>query len=237
MDEEVTAGGRGVLAGAFALLAVLARGDGPVGLSELARRAGVPKPTAHRLLTQLAALGAVERHGDRYVVGRLVAVLGGAWRPYPGLRDAIAPVARKLAAVTGAPVAGVCLDAERRERLIACSGDMLPRMNALGFNSIVPEDAASKLLLKCFDAAETEAPLSRLEWRRVRASVSDRGFLVASHTEPSAVRCVAAPVFAPDGRVVAVVSTMVPGTRLPSSVPDTLVQAATDVGRRLGPVR
>lgn len=232
MDDDV-AGGRSVLAGAFALLRALGDAGGPAGLSELARRSGLPKASAHRLLAQLTEAGAVERHGERYVMGRLVAVLGGTWRPYPGLRRVIAPIAARLAGVTGTPVAGVCLDAERRERLVACSSDMLPRMNALGFNSIVPEDAASTLLLKCFDATEGEPPLSGREWRRVRAQVTGRGFLIAAHTEPASVRCVAVPVRAPDGRVVAAVSTMVPGTRLPGSVPDTLSRAASDIGRLL----
>jgi DNA-binding IclR family transcriptional regulator len=58
------------------LLAVIAAFDDrhrSLGLTELARRAGVPVPTAHRLLGELVAGGALARRGDgRYVVGRLL---------------------------------------------------------------------------------------------------------------------------------------------------------------------
>src|SRR5947209_19579992 len=47
------------------------RGAGPtLGVSEIARRAGVPKSTAFRLLTHLEQGGYVERSGRDYCLGR-----------------------------------------------------------------------------------------------------------------------------------------------------------------------
>jgi DNA-binding IclR family transcriptional regulator len=44
-----------------------------LGLTELAERACVPVPTAHRLVTEMVAAGALSRRADgRYVVGRLL---------------------------------------------------------------------------------------------------------------------------------------------------------------------
>ena len=60
--------GRGVLEGAFALMEVLAQGD-EVGLTRLAADAELPKATAHRLLGQLVALGAVQSVSGRYRLG------------------------------------------------------------------------------------------------------------------------------------------------------------------------
>jgi DNA-binding IclR family transcriptional regulator len=44
---------------AFAVLATLA--DGPIGVTEVAERAGLPKSTAARLLASLAREGVVEQ--------------------------------------------------------------------------------------------------------------------------------------------------------------------------------
>ncbi len=42
-------------------------------LSEIARRADIPLPTAHRLVGELVGGGALQRRDDgRYVIGRLV---------------------------------------------------------------------------------------------------------------------------------------------------------------------
>lgn len=58
------------------LLAVIAAFDErhrTLALTELARRADIPVPTAHRLAAELVAGGALERRDDgRYVVGRLL---------------------------------------------------------------------------------------------------------------------------------------------------------------------
>ena len=44
-------------------------GDGFVGVSEIARRAGIPKSTTHRLLGELLQRGLVARHEGRYTLG------------------------------------------------------------------------------------------------------------------------------------------------------------------------
>ena len=57
---------------AFSLLRSFSDNDSlGVGVSELARRADLPKSTAHRLLTTLVANGAVERAGEVYRLGPL----------------------------------------------------------------------------------------------------------------------------------------------------------------------
>ncbi|MFD7694598.1 helix-turn-helix domain-containing protein [Streptomyces sp. NPDC059805] len=56
-------GAPSVAANAFALLRVLAAMRGPAGVTRLAAAVGIPKTTAHRLLEQLSAEGAVARHG------------------------------------------------------------------------------------------------------------------------------------------------------------------------------
>ncbi|MGA5252515.1 helix-turn-helix domain-containing protein [Streptomyces pseudogriseolus] len=67
-----------MLEGAFALLEALRQHGDEAGVTELAVACGVPKSTAHRLLEQLVALGAVERRGARYRLGAQLYRLGQA---------------------------------------------------------------------------------------------------------------------------------------------------------------
>ncbi|MET7622639.1 helix-turn-helix domain-containing protein [Streptomyces sp. NPDC005408] len=214
-DTEVQSdrSGRAVVDGVFRLLEGLAAGQGPMGLSEVARRAGLPKATAHRLLGQLAAVGAVERVADRYAIGPLVARLGLSWQSYPGLRAAAEPVTRR-AAVAASSIAGLSeLHPGGPERLVMRLGSIgdLPQVQA---SRTLPSNTASGLLLRAFNPG-TPAPdfLSAREWNRQRSSIADRGVAVAEHIGPVDIRCVAAPVRAPDGRLVAAFFLIVPSSR------------------------
>ncbi|MCV7426184.1 helix-turn-helix domain-containing protein [Mycobacterium montefiorense] len=53
---------------AFAMLRVLGRMQGPVGVSRLAAAVGIPKTTAHRLLEQMARENIVERRERKWVL-------------------------------------------------------------------------------------------------------------------------------------------------------------------------
>ena len=72
---------------AFAVLSALA--DGPIGVTEVAQRVGVPKSTAARLLTALWHEGAVEQEagGTRYRLGPRIADLAARHVP---TRDLVA---------------------------------------------------------------------------------------------------------------------------------------------------
>lgn len=61
---------------ALLILAAFRGGPEELGLSELARRAGIPKSTAFRLLADLASVGFVERSGSTYRLGLSLFELG-----------------------------------------------------------------------------------------------------------------------------------------------------------------
>jgi DNA-binding IclR family transcriptional regulator len=68
--------GRSVTSKLAAILRTFSSGD-VHSLSEIARSAGIPVSTAHRLATELAAWGVLERTEDRqYRVGTLLALIG-----------------------------------------------------------------------------------------------------------------------------------------------------------------
>jgi DNA-binding IclR family transcriptional regulator len=90
------------------LLAVIAAFDErhrTMTLSEIARRAGIPLPTAHRLVGELVGGGALQRRDDdRYVIGRLVWE-AGLLAPVQGrLRELAEPFLHDVYAATMATV-------------------------------------------------------------------------------------------------------------------------------------
>jgi DNA-binding IclR family transcriptional regulator len=86
---------------AFAVLDTLS--DGPIGVTEVADRAGLPKSTAARLLTSLAREGVVEQvPGDtRYRLGGRLATLAAGVMPTRSLARLARPSLRELSAEVG----------------------------------------------------------------------------------------------------------------------------------------
>lgn len=84
---------------AFVVLGAL--GGGPLGVTEAAARAGLPKSTVARLLAALVAAGAVERvpGGTDYRVGGRMAALAAGGRP---TRSLVAVARPHLVALAGA---------------------------------------------------------------------------------------------------------------------------------------
>ncbi|MEU2061384.1 IclR family transcriptional regulator C-terminal domain-containing protein [Streptomyces sp. NPDC013455] len=86
----------------LSVLDAFADAPGTLRLTEIARRAGLPVPTALRMVRELVAWGGLERAADgSYRLGTRLRTLGAA-APCPrGLLDAALPALRALAARTG----------------------------------------------------------------------------------------------------------------------------------------
>ena len=86
---------------AFVVLGTL--GDGPLGVTEAAARAGLPKSTVARLLASLVAVGAVEQvpGGTAYRVGGRMVTLAAGGRPTRSLVAVARPHLVVLAGVAG----------------------------------------------------------------------------------------------------------------------------------------
>jgi IclR family transcriptional regulator, acetate operon repressor len=94
---------RGVIESAFDLLELL-RARGLARVSDLQRDSGLPRTTVHRLLGQLARVGAVERSGSRWRLGPALVTLGSGVPAEPRLRSAARRPLLDLASGTGAMV-------------------------------------------------------------------------------------------------------------------------------------
>ena len=97
--------GASVTTRALALLGAFDEQHRRLTLTELAARAGLPLPTAHRLVGELAAWGAVSRTpSGEYVVGRRLWDLGLLAPVQTGLRQVASPFLHDIYAATLATV-------------------------------------------------------------------------------------------------------------------------------------
>src|SRR3712207_5940564 len=78
--------------------------DDGLGLSELARRTGLPKPTVHRLCTDLVRVGLLERDGACYQLGSALFELGQRVPRARVWREAAMPFMEDLFVATGETV-------------------------------------------------------------------------------------------------------------------------------------
>ncbi|MGA4838849.1 helix-turn-helix domain-containing protein [Streptomyces sp. G45] len=202
--------GRGVLDGAFALLEALRLRGGEAGLTELALACQVPKGSAHRLLEQLGLVGAVERRGNRYLVGPQLFRLGQAWQPYPGLRTASRIPLHRLRASTGASVVLTVL----RDELALTVASVPGRVEAL-----VPVRTGLSFPL--------DTAAGRVFTGRPHGPVLDR------EQVQEGVSCVAVPVRAPDGRTVAALAAVVPADQGLAAVAAATAAASVAIETRL----
>lgn len=97
--------GASVVGRALALLGAFDDAHRALTLSELARRADLPVPTAHRIVRELVDAGALARRpGGEYVVGRRLWDLGLLAPVQTGLRQVAAPFLNDIHAATRATV-------------------------------------------------------------------------------------------------------------------------------------
>ncbi len=206
------------------------RGAGPtLGVSEIARRAGVPKSTAFRLLTHLEQGGYVERIGRDYCLGRHLFELGNSvplCRP-DGLRETAAPhlgvlVVKtqrlvNLAVLEGTEVVylekihghdSVQVESTVGGRMPAgCSGlgkAMLAFSGRDAIRTVLEGGLVRRTPYSLADPARFLKELSRI---RAEGVAFDREEIQLG------LVCAAAPILGRDGRAVAAVSVSGPATR------------------------
>ncbi|EME60777.1 IclR family transcriptional regulator [Amycolatopsis decaplanina] len=210
-----TIGGRGVLEGAFTLLEALDEHGGQAGLTQLTRTTGLPKTTVHRLLDQLAGLGAVERAGRGYRIGSRVFRLGRFWQPE--LRD----LAKEWLPVLSARMrASLVLVVPREGRALVAAGAVLPADDVPAWpGSPLPPGTAAGRLLAAHHPALAEPDADAPEIR-------ESGYAAESETITAGLGCAAVGIRTPDGRVGAALAAVLPARRDPVSAVTWLTSTA-----------
>ncbi|GAA3403476.1 MULTISPECIES: IclR family transcriptional regulator [Pseudarthrobacter] len=242
--------GEPVVDRALSLLAVFSDRRRALTLSEMARYAGMPAPTALRLIARLVAWGALERLDDgRYVVGvRLWEVASLSPRGH-GVREIALPYLEDLFEVTRHHVLLAVRDNEEAvliERL--SSKDATEVAYRVGGRAPLRSTAVGLVLLAGADQQFQEAILRKppenepgvpdMPEGQVRRTLSDvrrTGIAMIRRSLPSRTVSVASPVFDAQGSVVAALSIVVPDGSTPPNVLAPAVRAtARAVSRNLG---
>ncbi len=167
MAGNVSAPGASVTSRALALVGAFDEEHRRLSLSELAGRAGLPVPTAHRLLGELVAWGALSRtqSGD-YVVGRRLWDLGLLAPVQTGLRQLASPYLHDLYGATLATVHLAVRDGTQVLYLDRLSGHAsVPVVSTIGSRLPMHATGVGKVLLAHAPApiqVEVLANLSRV---------------------------------------------------------------------------
>jgi DNA-binding IclR family transcriptional regulator len=197
--------GVGVLDKAVAILAALEAQ--PLALSGLVEATGISRPTAHRLAVALEAHGLVRRDPEgRFTLGFRLVALGHAAAGELDVVAAARPALERLRDDTGESAQLYLRDGDRRVCALSLeSPHGLRTIVPLGASLPVAVGSAGKVLL---------------------GNIGPKGWAESVEEREAGVASVSAPVYGPDGRLLAAVSvsgpvhrtTKAPGRRYGSAV-------------------
>jgi len=216
--------GRSVTSKVLALLGAFSPAHRSLNLSELARRAGLSLPTAHRRVAELVEWGALERGGDgRFWIGLRLWEVGSLAPRGLELRELAMPIMEDLYEITHENVQLAVrqgLELVFVERI--AGRHAVPVLTRVGGRFALHATGVGLVLLAHAPADSQDqvlaAPLERYtemtitdpkRLRHVLAAVRRNGYAVSDRQVTMDSLSVAAPIHGPDGPVVAAVSLVV----------------------------
>lgn len=239
--------GRSVTSRALAILGAFDGRHRRLGLTALATRAGLPVPTAHRLVGELVAWGALSRTASgEYVVGRRLWDIGLLAPVHTGLQQIASPYLHDLYGATLATVHLAVRDGLRALYVDRLSGHAsVPVVSAIGSRLPLHATGVGKVLLAHAPADVQEEVLADLP-RITPYTVSRPGLLrgqlkkvreddyATTVEEMSLGACTVAVPIRSDGAVVAALGIVAPTlTRDRARLVSALQVAARGIGRNL----
>jgi DNA-binding IclR family transcriptional regulator len=233
---------------ALALLGAFEDSSPRLSLSAMARRAGLPVATAHRLVGELAAWGAVDRVGSEYVVGHRLWRLGLQAPVNQDIAEIASPFMQDVLFVTQNVVNLFTVDAGEALLVERIAGTRVGQpFRRVGARMPLHASAAGKVFL-AFGPASLTSSLPRRLPALTPHTTTDRtvleadldgvranGYATTSGEAGVGNYALAVPVLQANGAVVAALGVVTQGTP-PSigSVVPVLRIAARGITRRLG---
>ncbi|MCJ8503553.1 IclR family transcriptional regulator [Kocuria flava] len=217
MAGNSSAPGRSVTSRVLGVLATFDAQHTRQSLSQIARRAGIPVATCHRLLAELLTWGAVEKHPDGlYTVGPRLAQLGLLAPIQRDLQQVAAPHMQDVLFATRQVVNLFVLDGTRALLLdriagsrvgapIARPGDRLPLHTSAGGKVLLAHGSA-ELWAAATERLVLDTPRSIADTARLEQEmdlVRGRGYATTDEEHFPGAFGLAVPVRDPDGGVVA----------------------------------
>ncbi len=215
---------------AFAVLELLGKSRGPIGLAQITDALRLHKSTVHRFLMVLERHRMVERSaGGMYRLGLRLYDLGNRAVEQFDLRDHVQPHLKRLVNEVG-ETAHLCV---REKALVIYLEKVEPSRSVrmasrIGTSNPVYCTAVGKAMLACLPEEELREVLSRIHYVRfTKKTIASeemflknlertrrRGYAVDDEEVEEGVRCVAAAILDGDGRPVAAVSVSGPSFRM-----------------------
>lgn len=242
----------------LALLAALAGGEGPRGISDLADQLSLTKSNVHRLLQTLMSCGFVAREAvtGRYLLSSKLWRIAQRSRPFDALRQTVRPVLRRLVEEIGESVLFAVVQEDEMIPIdqvettnllrvyftigqpfpidqVVLSGKCLTALQVValaGRSEVEARRAATKVQKQLQKgAAFAEGELARI------AGAQKSGFAVSLGEWVSGANAVAVPVKDASELVFGVLSCFGPADRLPETrlrqIQKTLAAAAQELSR------
>ena len=227
-DPQVSSAASGGVAAvdrALLLLASFRAGDLSLTLAELARRAGLVKSTALRLLASLAHFGLVRKLDDgRYALGPEIARLQSIYTASFSLEGVVMPVLRELVRRTRESAVYHVRQGDARLCLYRVDSPH-PLRDHVQVGDLVPLDrGAGGRVLLAFSGAKG-AIYERIRRDKYVALVGDRSKDLAG---------IAAPVFKAGGDLAGSVTLTMPAARFDERFVSPVRAAAAELTRALG---
>jgi DNA-binding IclR family transcriptional regulator len=241
--------GESVTSRALRVLGAFSSEHPDLSLSEISRRAAVPLTTAHRIVAELTAWGALERdQRGHYRIGLRLWEVGSLAPRGIGLREAALPLMEDLYEATHENVQLAVLDGLEIVYVERISGRDAVRVLTRPGLRFTPHATGVGLVLLAYAAPDLQerylaAPLRTFttktitdprRLRTVLAEVRRTGFAVSDGQVTLDAMSVAAPVRGPDGEVVAALSIVVHADRFaPPALAPAVVATARGISRTL----
>jgi DNA-binding IclR family transcriptional regulator len=249
--------GLGSAARIVTMLRVFAEGETILSIKQIAERSNLPPATAHRLLEHLLALGMVERAPQRrYRVGaeffRIGSLVGQKLRLVQMARPVMRDIVRRCNETCGLSLylpgkrqltlAAKLDPAEPLRYRISMLERQSPVWGAVGRSIVayLPIDEIEEILAEAPRCPFTgRLPPDTVTFHRTLAEVRRLGYAVArGELLSNETVAIAAPFFAPDGRVLGNLCIVAPGSRVDaeaeSQIIDTVVHQAGRLSGLLG---
>ena len=235
---------------AFNLLEVLARHPEGIGVTDLARKVGLNKTTAYRLLATMQGLGYVRRSqaGSNYTLGWRIADLASFLLEGTELIFIAREPLRKLSRLTREAVhLGVLegnevvyvskIESPQPIRIASRVGGRMPvHCTALGKSilSHLPRRRAEEILRR--GPLTQRTALTKTDPKLILQDldeIRDRGHALDAGENEKGILCIGAPIFDNSGTPVAAVSISGPGFRLTEDVVNEMAAHVEDCAREI----
>lgn len=203
-----------------ALLAAFRPGDDALGVSELARRTGLPKTSVHRLSGHLVEHGLLEREGPTLRLGLKLFEIGQLAVRQRGLVDTARPLLADLREATHNTVHLAVLEGTEVVYLDVLRGPDAPRLpsriggrfpaHATGVGKAIlafsPDDVIDAVVAEGLPRISRRTITSPALLRRQLTTIAADGAAYEREESSIGTVCVASPVVDADGRAVAAIS-------------------------------